>query len=183
MEAREIAQLLPDIFQRTIPHSPGKEIGPAGNVLLALLRVMETHHAPVEDTLAQLHRYFLRDQTDDSFIPFLAHWLDLGWLVEAREPLDATEIYTLRILLWQAARLSTQRGTRQGMLHFLRLATGLSGFQIKESPDRAYHIVVSCPPQADLDLVAVIVEQMKPAYVTFELSKLPLPPPVQEKNR
>ena len=171
MEAREIAQLLPDIFQRTLQSTPDS----SKNVLFALLCVMEAHHAPVETTLAQLQRYFLPDQTDDSFVPFLAQWLDLAWLVEAQANLKPSEIETLRrILSRHAVTLSTQRGTRRGMLRFLRLATGLFNFQIKESPNRAYHIVVTYPPEANPDLVKVIVNQMKPAYVTvtFELRKI-----------
>ncbi len=165
MKVNEIAQLLPDIFQRTLPSSQDT----FGNVLMALLHVMEIQHAPVETTLEQLDRYFLPDQTCDRFVPFLAQWLDLAWLVEAQAKLDPGVLFNLRVLLQEAPNLSLQRGTRQGLLRFLHLATGLRGFQIEEAPDRAYHIVVTYPHQADPKLVAVIVDQLKPAYVTFEL--------------
>lgn len=170
MQADEIAQLLPGIFQRSLDFQRAQNAAgaPRGNVLAALLGVMETLHEPAEKTLLELHRYFLPDQTDDAFMPFLSQWVDLAWLAEG-ESHPAASLDQLRLLILKAGELSTQRGTRQGMLRFLRLATGLTGFQIEESQQDAYHILVTYPPKADPRLVAAIVDHLKPAYVTFEL--------------
>ncbi len=73
MNRAEIEQLLPGIFQRTVK---------PGHPLAALLEVMEALHAPSEDVLARLDICFNPRRTRDDFVPLLARWLDLGFLLE-----------------------------------------------------------------------------------------------------
>ena len=69
MRREHIARLLPDVFQRTSGADP--------DLLSALLGVMEDLHAPVEYTLAHIEQAFQPDDAPESFLPYLASWLDL----------------------------------------------------------------------------------------------------------
>lgn len=166
MKQAEIAHLLPAVFQRTLGAQP--------DVLGALLGVMEDLHAPAEKILAELDRYFLPESTDDAYLLFLAHWLDLDWLVAAGSrgragPECLIDITRLRRLVMCAVSLYRQRGTRAALVQFLTIATGDHGFNIREDPGRPFHVQVEYPNGADLELVRRIVEWEKPAYVTYEL--------------
>jgi len=73
VKQKQIKKLLPWVYQRTaLP----------GNPLTALLEVMEGLHAPVEATLGQLDSIFDPRRTLDSFVPYLAGWVDLGGLLD-----------------------------------------------------------------------------------------------------
>ncbi len=176
MNYEEIEVLLPGIIQRTI--LPG---GP----LDTLLRIMETLHAPVENILENLDNWFNPYQTPEPFVPYLARWVDLERLLT-----DTPEGYThilpafpggtgrLRELIATAAFLSKWRGTARGLLHFLEIATGISGFTVEETltdaqgHPRPFHIRVRAPAAArpHQTLLARIIEMEKPVYVTWELT-------------
>jgi phage tail-like protein len=177
MKRSEIEQLLPEVFQRAIV---------PGHPLAALLDTMEALHMPSESILGAIDRYFNPYQAPDAFVPFLASWLDLDRIL-ARAPaqLDAESAQALlpsglgrlRELTAEAAYLSKWRGTAQGIIRFLEVATGVRGFAIDEQVagadgrPRPFHIVVSVPAEAQAytSVVTRIVEQEKPAYVTYEL--------------
>ncbi len=181
MKRNEIEQLLPEVFRRTVR---------AGNPLFALLEVMETLHAPSEEVLAELDRYFDPYRTPDHFVPYLARWVDLHrFLSELPAPETegetgaasavpfASGLGRLRELISAAAYLSKWRGTARGLLRFLETAVGREGFEIDETvpgPDgrpRPFHLLIKAP--ADVQhltaLIERIVEMEKPAYVTYEL--------------
>jgi len=176
MKSAEIEQLLPGIFQRTV--RPG---GP----LAAFLDVMEQLHAPIESQLADLDRLLDPRLTPDRFVPLLARWLDLDRLFEpahrGREPLlrqvMPSGLGRLRELAANAAMLSQWRGTGKGLLLFLRIATGLEGFDVDErvpGPDGRplpFHVRVTAPPEAQPleGLIRRIIDSEKPAYVTDDL--------------
>jgi phage tail-like protein len=173
MKQNEIKQLLPEIFQRTV-----REEGP----LQALLAVMEDLHAPSEDILNELDKYFDPYRTPDRFVPYLAAWVDLDRLLP--ESVSDDKEWTqfpgglgrLRELIAAAAFLSKWRGTRKGLLAFLRIATGLEGFVIQENVEETdeqlpFHLDIRAPAAAEShrELVEQIVRMEKPAYVTYEL--------------
>lgn len=178
MKHKEIEELLPRVFQRTVrPGSP----------LFALVQVMEGLHAPSERVLERLDVFFDPGRAPDEFVPLLARWVDLERIFEephaqSREPLLTSEplstgIGRLRQLILSAVALSQLRGTAKGLLSFLELATGFTGFEIQENPRtdggrvRSFHIRVQAPAEAapHRRLIQRIIEQEKPAYVTFEL--------------
>jgi phage tail-like protein len=176
MKRNEIESLLPEIFQRTIH---------PGDPLFALLEVMEALHAPSEEVLADLEGFFDPYRTPDSFVPYLARWVDLDRFLsrDLDQAMDLTlhsfppGLGRLRELIAAAAFLSKWRGTARGLLRFLETATGIPGFEIDEQVPgadglpRPFHIRVHVPEAARRyrELIEHIVEMEKPAYVTFEL--------------
>ena len=176
MKRDEILTLLPEIFQRTARE---------GNPLTLVLDVMEQMHAPDEDVLAEMDRYFDPHRAPDAFVPLLATWVDLADLLRdippgvlsAPEPLP-TGIGRLRELIAAAAYLSQWRGTRQGLLRFLETATGVRGFTIEEQVKdpagriRPYRLRIVAPAATKpyQPLLETIIELEKPAYVTYELA-------------
>lgn len=176
MKRVEIEQLLPGIFQRTA--KPG---GP----LVALLEVMEALHLPSEQVLARLDEFFNARRTRDDFVPVLARWLDLAFLLETpggdklktrSSGTISTGLGRLRELVASAAELSKWTGTTLGLRHFLHIVTGEDGFEVRENLDsdgkpRPFHLTVVAPESMRLhkDLIERIVESEKPAYVTSEV--------------
>ncbi len=182
MKSGEIEQFLPRIFQHSLR---------SGSPLKALLDVMEVLHAPTEDVLAQLETYFNANITTDSFVPYLACWVDLDRFFPFynSQPMDvqrsmdpiSTGTGRLRELIAAAACLSQWRGTAKGLQRFLETATGMEGFELQENVTdenglpRPFHIRIIAPPQAApyLALIERIVEQEKPAYVSYDLEFRP----------
>ena len=186
MKQSEIAQLLPAVFQRTLNK---------GNPLTALLEVMEVLQAPSEAVLLQLDSFFDPRRTTNEFVPYLAYWADLTRLFDdVPNPKDefpfsrssiASGVGRLRELVASAAYLSQWRGTRKGLLLFLKTATGFAEFDIKENVSlvdikekvsldgqRPFHLSIHAPKESEQyrNLIERIVELEKPAYVTYELS-------------
>ncbi len=180
MRCKEIEQLLPAVYRRTVGE---------GSLLTALLQAMETLHAPVETTLATLDATLDARRTRDPFVPFLARWVDLDWLVAppgdewSRDALALRGAFAvgtgrLRELVAAAAYLSKWRGTSRGLLSFLEIATGLGGFAVDErvtgadGRPRPFHIRLRVPRAARglRPLITRIVEFEKPAHITYELA-------------
>lgn len=178
MRRNDIQELLPRVFRRTLR---------PGNPLSGLLEVMEALHQPSEDVLDRLDVFFDPGRAPDAFVPFLARWVDLERLFDeppdkrrgavlTTEPLS-TGLGRLRQLISAAVFLSQWRGTATGLLAFLEIATGMKGFEIHENVPteegrvRAFHVRVRAPAAAapHRRLIQRIIEQEKPAYVTFEL--------------
>ena len=178
MKRTEIEQLLPIVFQRTVR---------PGNPHSALLEVMEAMHDPSEKILGRLDAIFNPRHTEDRFVPFLAQWVDLGWLfaedANERAPTSLSPgaipfgMGRLRELIAVVVFLSQWRGTARGLLFFLKTATGLEGFEIIENVQdsnglpRRFHILVRAPASASVHqaLIERIIEREKPAYVTYDL--------------
>ena len=179
MQQAEIRRLLPSVFERTI--AGGGPLGP-------LLDVMEHLHEPAERILSGLDSYLDPVRTRDDFVPMLARWVDLDWLMvenpEDALPSDFSPLASgtgrMRALVGAAASLSRLRGTIDGLTRFLEIATGVRGFTIYENVDadsttRPFHLLVSIPPAARgyEAMVRRILEAQKPAYATYELSSDP----------
>lgn len=182
MNRNDIASLLPVVFQRTLESS---------KATAALLDVMAAMHTPIEQLLDRVDETFNPYKTQDRFVEFLATWVDLdrlwnthsnpyvtGSAKEAKN--NRIEKGRLRELIAHASYLSQWRGTSQGMLLFLKIATGIDGFEIIEGAELAesqqpFHFVVRIPQMAKskLPLIKAIIEQEKPVYTTFAIDYLP----------
>ena len=188
MKQDEIVLLLPEIFRRTFRQN-GMGVNGKGNVLSALLGVMERLQDPDEAILDDLDHYFDPDLVPaakrGAFLPFLARWVDLDWLLPQSGEYEAG-LYCLHDLILSASRLASIRGTRQGLAQFLETATGLRGYQVEDDPDRPFHIIIRCPPVPEhvRPLVKRIAVGEKPAYVKCKLifagQALPAGSPEQE---
>lgn len=172
MKQDDMARLLPAVFQLTLTQP--------NNPLPDLLAVMEGLHAPTEAVLANLASYFDPYQTPDRFVPFLASWVDLDWLLASGERLGEqfpAGLGRLRELIAAAAFLAKWRGTTLGLIRFLETVTGISGFAIDEevldqdNQPRPFHIRVRVPLTAagHEALIRRIIESEKPAYVSYQL--------------
>ena len=175
MNRIKIERILPDIFRRTCGE---------GNPLTAILDAMVELLNPIDQVLGKVDRYFDPQEAPLDFVPFLAGWVDLEVLLEnvfEGRLLPASQFPTgasrMRALIASAAFHSKWRGTARGLTHFLEVATGLSGFEIREEvPDakgeaQPFHFELTAPGALKpyLVLVKSIVELEKPAYVTYEL--------------
>jgi phage tail-like protein len=178
MKREEIETLLPRVFQQTL--RPG---GP----LNTLLEVMELLHTPAEAVLSHLEKYFNAYSTPNKFVPYLAYWVDLGRFYpfysaqpeDLRRSVDPISSGTgrLRELIAAAAYLSQWRGTAKGLKLFLETACGINGFELVENVigengnPRPFHIRIVAPPNAEphIALIERIIEQEKPAYVSYEV--------------
>ncbi len=178
MKRDQIAQLLPAVFRSTIAaHTP----------LAALLEVMEALHLPAERLLAEIDAIFDPYRSPEAFVPVLASWLDLerfftprrygdGVWDETTEPLSSG-IGRVRELVVAATMLSQWRGTATGLVRFLEIATGVAGFVIDEKVDSEdgtmlpFHLQVNAPAASlrHQALIERILDQEKPAYVTYRL--------------
>jgi phage tail-like protein len=177
MKRQDIEQLLPQVFQRILKQD---------SILNALLECMEKLHQSPEQALANLDATFNPRRTEDEFVPFLAGWVDLEWVLEPVRKGSATNqsahvfstgLGCLRELTANAVNLSKMRGTKEGLCQFLQTATRQSGFRIGEyktadGQPRLYHIVVYAPEnlRPHRALLERITESEKPAHVTYELS-------------
>ena len=174
MKHKAIKYLLPEVIQRTDqPDSP----------LFAVLEVMEALTEPSEDCLNRLADFFTPYTTSEQFLPFLASWLDLDRFfanAQLQESFLSIDSGRLRELIAAATHLSQMRGTVSGLQLFLETATGITGFKITENvlPDSddviPFHVHVYAPSAAKPKnaLIERIIEQEKPAYVTYRLEYL-----------
>jgi phage tail-like protein len=180
MRRREIEHLLPAVFQEAVHE---------GTPIFAILEVMEALHVPSEEILASIDTFFNPYRAPDRFVPFLARWMDLDWLLveptgddsaAPSQPLPSG-LGRLRELVTSAAELARWRGTRYGLTRFLEIATGIHGFVIDEQVAgtdgavRPFHLRVTGPAAAASwqPMVDRIVSVLKPAYVTYELAFAP----------
>ena len=178
MKRTEIELLLPSVIRRTIRD---------GNPLAVVLDMMESLHSPSEQVLVELDSYFDPLRTTDSFVPFLACWVDLDRLFEEVpsrrwQSTFSSQLMTsgrgrLRELVATSAYLSQWRGTSKGLLLFLKTATGIRNFTIDEDVvdengrPKPFHIRVNAPSESApyRNLIERIIEMEKPAHVTYEL--------------
>jgi phage tail-like protein len=187
MKQSEIRQFLPAVIQRTVQgtleDTPEGKVQ-RGNLMFAFLQVMEDLHVPTDKILGNIDAVFDPYRTADRFVPFLAAWVDfdyvLGGLSDEEvlsSPNYASRMACMRDLISNAAFLSQWRGTNKGLMAFLELATGVSGFKIEETvldesqKIKPFHLKIIVPPVAQqfTDLIRRIVDTEKPIYVTYEL--------------
>lgn len=157
MKRERIAELLPTVFRRALPHSPP---------LAAVLGVMEAMHGPSENALAHFGDALNPRTAPDRFVPFLASWTGLDFVSEGATPIDLSR---LRELIAMSSILAKWRGTATGLILFVEIATGLRGFSVEEP--RPFHFVLRAPLAALpwQELIERIVATEKPAYVTSDV--------------
>jgi phage tail-like protein len=175
MRKDQIALYLPEVF---------RDAAQAASPLDAILGAMEALHAPSEKILDDLDAHIDPRRATDDFLPYLSSWVDLDRYLDwsgapgVSEPHYAAGLGRLRELIAAAAELGKWRGTMTGLTRFLEIATGVAGFGIDENPTdppagapSQFHIRVRAPAAAKpiSALVQRIVEEEKPAYLTFSL--------------
>lgn len=173
MKSNDCARLLPEVFRQGM--------GP-GHLLNGLLETMSGLHEPCEAVLGRLQTLCDPRRVPERFLPFLAHWVRFDGLCDDRtrkqgRHTGVEDAGHLRELVACAAELAHARGTARGLLRFLELATGLTGYSIAErvmdeaGKVRPFHIAVTAPVAArrQHDLVLIVVRMAKPAHVTCEL--------------
>lgn len=176
MHPDRIVRLLPEIFRTAYVE---------GGVLNTLLTIMDDMHAPSERVLDELDRHFDPLRAPAPFLLMLSAWLGYDRYLEwsggsegVGVPRFAPGLDRLRTLLAEAPELERRRGTRAALERFLELATGLRGFRVDENPrtvdaaPQPFHISVTAPNAARRyeRLVEKIVEDGRPAYVTYTLT-------------
>ena len=175
---KRIEELLPSFVQRAAT---------SDRALAGLLDAASGLVDPDVDRYAEIETLFDPRLTEESFVPYLAQWVDLGRVYEIPIPFQPRRGEaqpsvghmggSLRELVSLAAELSRLRGTRRGLVRFLEAATGVSGFRVEESVDDEegepipFHIRLVAPEAArpQESLVRRILEMEKPAHVTASL--------------
>lgn len=172
MQQNVVLRLLPEILSASIEDSP---------FLDAATSAIEHLHIRPEAVLADLDVFFRPRVVPRRYLPALSSWVDLDWVLTSeqragREPFGPGTI-RLRYLIEGVHELSSWRGTSRGLQAFLETATGLTGFDVAASPDRAFHTVVTVPAAAvaHLALIHRIVAEEKPVCTTHEVVVAPSP--------
>jgi phage tail-like protein len=148
----------------------------ADDFLGRFLLIFETILSPVERTIDNLHYYFDARLTPPEVLPWLASWL--GLVLDERWP-EARR----RELIRAAVDLYQWRGTRRGLIEFVRLYTGLTpeivelgvGHRLVSEAEAFRFIVrlrVPDPEQVDRTVVEAIIDAEKPAHVGYSLEIL-----------
>ena len=175
MKRADLDALLPAVFQDAVVE---------GTPLDAVLETAARLPEPDEALLASIDRLFDPRRTNDDMVAFLAAWVDLDrFLIRRTSDNTGGELPSgsgpLRELCAAAAELSRNRGTRQGLIRFLEVATGQRGFRIEENRerngvDRPFHLVITAPAEAEphAQLIHAVVAYEKPAYVTYDPNEL-----------
>jgi phage tail-like protein len=180
MQTAEILPLLPDVLRQ----GAGEET-PLG----ALLAAMSALHERDERILAQLDAYFDPWRAPDAFLPYLASWVDLGWVPIRGDPAGVgVAAPQLRRLIAAAPRLAQLRGTVEGLTLLLRTATAEAGIVVVDSGAPGgdvsipFHLEVRIPAEAAAarPLVESLVRDDKPAHVTCAVVVTGAPSPTTE---
>lgn len=156
MRAAEIALLLPDVYRRSAP---------PGSVLAGILAALEELHAPSEAALASFPEALDPLTTPDRFVPLLAAWVDLARLDAPGPGRPGVTTDRLRQLVHLAGVLGRARGTAEGLVEVVRVATGVAECRVVTTGPFAVRVELPGATPAQLDLARVVVEQEKPAHL------------------
>jgi phage tail-like protein len=181
MRSADIARLLPDVFQYALRPMAGTF--EPDRRMLATLEVMSAMHAPIEAILDGLERFFHARRTPQRFVPHLAQWVDLDWLLRPTRGSDAISDSiasgpdALRKMVETASELAQWRGTARGLQLALETATGVPGFAVEETVagddgrPRPFYVRVIVPADAAQfrPLIERVIATEKPAYVVCEV--------------
>ena len=131
-----------------------------GRMLLIFEHILE----PLDQQIGDLAFYFDPRTAPAALLPWLASWLDLvlneNWPLERR-----------RALILAAAELYRWRGTRQGLVNYLRIYTGVTPTIIEPAtsndlPDHVFKVQLTLPKDSPIDqrYINMIIETEKPAH-------------------
>jgi phage tail-like protein len=138
--------------------------------LTRFLRIFEDVVSPVEAVLANIHFYFDPGMTPESFLSWLATWVDLSldenWPIEKR-----------RQLIRAGVELYRWRGTKRGLREYLTIYSGVDPdivehFGEDDGSRHRFTVVITVPDPASLDEGAVrrVINAEKPAHTTYDLT-------------
>lgn len=167
MNQSHVLRFLPDIIGRTVAdHSP----------IDGLSQAMVTLLDPVDQRLLGLDRYFDPFRAPTSVLPYLATWVDLGWLAGSGQTGEGLPPERLRRLLALAPWFAKRRGTAEALETMLRVATDAGSVRVADATrdptiTRPFHLVVELPAAAlpERRLVELIVRFEKPIHLTHEI--------------
>jgi len=164
VRARDVVRILPEVIQRT--HTRGAPLAALAETMASLLD-------PADQRLKRLADYFDPYRAPDPMVPYLASWVDLGWLPVREEATgDGLSIERLRVLVAEAPRLAASRGTAAGLRRFLEIALNESVVEVRDGdPARPFHLVIELPKSARAQrrLADLIVRHEKPVHLTHEV--------------
>jgi phage tail-like protein len=164
MQAAELLRLFPEVIQRT--HG-------TRTPLAAVLHTMATLLDPADRRLKQLDAYFDPYRAPDAMVPYLAAWVDLGWLpVRTELGGEGLSIERLRALIAAAPGLAAKRGTQAGLQRFLAIALDTPKIRVRDTdPKQPFHVVVELPAGAEAErrMAELIVRYEKPVHLTHEV--------------
>jgi phage tail-like protein len=149
------------------------------------LLIFESILNPIENTVDNMALYFDPRLTPESWLPWLASWLDLA--LDVKWPLERR-----RELVSQAAELYRWRGTRRGLSEYLRIYCGKKPEIIEHIPgmilDEKSHlgvntilgssgtghhfaVILEIDERENLDrkVIQQIIESQKPAHTAYTL--------------
>jgi len=156
VEPSKLLQYLPAIYQ--------------GNDFMGrFLRIFEDALAPVEDVLNWTHFYFDPRMAPPSFLPWLASWIDLvldeNWPEEHR-----------RELIRRGVELYQWRGTKRGLLAYLRIYAGVEPeivehFTAADGGPFQFTVILHVPDMTSVNETRLrrIIEAEKPAHTGYTL--------------
>jgi len=138
--------------------------------LARFLMIFEDALSPVEHILENIHLYFDPLMAPESFLLWLASWIDLvldeNWSIEKR-----------RQLIKAGAELYRWRGTRRGLKDYLKIYTGVEPeitehFGVEDKGPHHFEVVVRMldPKALDERLVRRVINAEKPAHTTYDLT-------------
>ncbi|HEX6289754.1 MAG TPA: phage tail protein [Herpetosiphonaceae bacterium] len=147
----------------------------ADDFLGRFLLIFEAINDPLERMIDQIPFYFDPRLTPESFLPWLASWVDLvlneNWTVEQR-----------RALIRAAPDLYRWRGTRRGLSEYIKLYAGVKPIIVEPHeteqngeqeplPPHVFRVVLNVPDpdEIDRDIIEAIIESEKPAHTGYIL--------------
>lgn len=141
------------------------------------LLIFEHIFSPVQRTVANAPFYFDPAVTPPEVLEWLGSWL--GLVVDERWPER-----TRRDLIGNAAALFAWRGTKRGLVEFLRLYTGVAPEiseptreELAANPSRAFTFDIGLrlqdPDSVDEQLLREVIELEKPAWAAYTLTIVP----------
>ncbi|MGQ9674622.1 MAG: phage tail protein [Chloroflexota bacterium] len=157
-----------------------------------LLLIFESILKPLEGVIDQMALYFDPELAPEEFVPWLAWWVGLS--LDEKLPLQRR-----RQMVKRAMELYRWRGTRRGLKQSIELATGVTALIVENfdglrldrearlglnahlghRQDHTFVVTLVVPPDVDadaaLDVARTIIEEDKPAHLTYLLRAAPQP--------
>ena len=133
------------------------------------LMIFETVLSPVNHVLDNIHLYFDPMIAPESYLPWLASWIDLvldeNWPVEKR-----------RQLIKAGVELYRWRGAKRGLNEYLRIYTGIEPeiiehFDAQDNGPHRFTVIIRAPDPEALNerLVRQVINAEKPAHTAYDL--------------
>ncbi len=140
-----------------------------------MLLIFESILAPLDHLIGDLPYYFDPRTAPESLLPWLATWFDLvlneNWPLERR-----------RALILSSAELYRRRGTRSGILSYIKIYTGFAAAITEphdpngdDLPPHVFRVRLAVPDPAAIDrhTLEMIIESEKPAHTAYVLEIVP----------